>query len=151
MSHSFQKEVTPSVVSGENDRDSVREVVPMTNMASADKIVEHIVGTTPSLPSKTLHSSSTPKQSIGASSKQTVSGDLSQNVGTKESTKNAFFLELEDPKTWLSTNAKLNAEWKQIIQVDNDDKSSFDALAYECPLDWIEYGRGNKPGWGQPW
>ncbi|KAK3221290.1 hypothetical protein Dsin_008315 [Dipteronia sinensis] len=46
---------------------------------------------------------------------------------------------------------KLNVEWKRIIEADNKAESSFDALGYECPPDWIDYGCGNRPGWGHPW
>ncbi|KAK3222171.1 hypothetical protein Dsin_009196 [Dipteronia sinensis] len=38
-----------------------------------------------------------------------------------------------------------------IIEVDNEAESSFDALASECPQDWIEYGYGNRSGLGKPW
>ena len=41
---------------------------------------------------------------------------------------------------------KLNVEWKRIIEADKETKSSFDALGYECPLDWIEYGYSDRPG-----
>ncbi|KAK0572397.1 hypothetical protein LWI29_031051 [Acer saccharum] len=46
---------------------------------------------------------------------------------------------------------KLNVEWKRIIEADKEAESSFDALGFECPPDWIEYGCGDRPGWGQPW
>ncbi|KAI9200850.1 hypothetical protein LWI28_014083 [Acer negundo] len=46
---------------------------------------------------------------------------------------------------------KLNVEWKRIIKADKEVESSFDALRYECPPDWIEYGCGDRPRWGQPW
>ena len=46
---------------------------------------------------------------------------------------------------------KLNVEWKRIIEADTEAESSFDALTYECPADWIEYACGDRPGWGQPW
>ncbi|KAK0590900.1 hypothetical protein LWI29_032939 [Acer saccharum] len=46
---------------------------------------------------------------------------------------------------------KVKVEWNRIIEADNEAGSSFDALEYECPEDWIEYGRGNRPGWGRPW
>ncbi|KAK0603167.1 hypothetical protein LWI29_002107 [Acer saccharum] len=46
---------------------------------------------------------------------------------------------------------KVKVEWNRIIEADNKVGSSFDALAYEYPVDWIEYGHGNIPGWGQPW
>ncbi|KAK2645609.1 hypothetical protein Ddye_020804 [Dipteronia dyeriana] len=62
-----------------------------------------------------------------------------------------FFMELEDPTKWLSTDTKLNLAWKKILQTDNEAESSFDALAFECPQDWIDYGCGNRPGWGNPW
>ncbi|TXG52690.1 hypothetical protein EZV62_021859 [Acer yangbiense] len=103
-----------------------------------------------------------------------------RNVGTEESVDKSFFMELEDPKTWLSTDhvnaymsllakrmesdpdeyrhsfvilssefyRKVKVEWNRIIEADNEAGSSFDALEYECPADWIEYGRGNTPGWG---
>ena len=50
-----------------------------------------------------------------------------------------------------SLQTKVKAEWNKIIEDDNEAGSSFDALAYECSTDWIEYGRGNRPGWGRPW
>ncbi|TXG61149.1 hypothetical protein EZV62_012512 [Acer yangbiense] len=46
---------------------------------------------------------------------------------------------------------KLNVEWKSIIEADKEAESSFDVLGFECPADWIEYGCGGRPGWGQPW
>ncbi|KAK0600104.1 hypothetical protein LWI29_011636 [Acer saccharum] len=46
---------------------------------------------------------------------------------------------------------KVKVEWNRIIEADNEAGSSFDALEYECPEDWIEYGRGKRPGWGRPW
>ncbi|KAK0577975.1 hypothetical protein LWI29_003153 [Acer saccharum] len=36
---------------------------------------------------------------------------------------------------------KVKVEWNRIIEADNEAGSSFDALEYECPEDWIEYGR----------
>ncbi|KAK2633880.1 hypothetical protein Ddye_028672 [Dipteronia dyeriana] len=113
-----------------------------------------------------------------------------RNVGTEESVDKSFFMELEDPTKWLSTNhvdaymsylakrwesdpdnyrhslvllssefyisiehayTKLNLAWKKILETDNEAESSFDALVFQCPQDWIEYGFGNRPGWGQPW
>ncbi|TXG62180.1 hypothetical protein EZV62_013543 [Acer yangbiense] len=108
---------------------------------------------------------------------------LRRNVGMEESVDKSFFVELEDQKTWLSTDhidaymtllakrmesdpdeyrhsfvllssefyTKVKVEWNRIIEADNEAGSSFDALEYECPEDWIEYGRGNRPGWGRPW
>ncbi|TXG62584.1 hypothetical protein EZV62_009578 [Acer yangbiense] len=108
---------------------------------------------------------------------------LRRNVGTEESVDKSFFVELEDPKTWLSTDhidaymsllakrmesdpdeyrhsfvllssefyTKVKVEWNRIIEADNEAGSSFDALEYECSEDWIEYGRGNRLGWGRPW
>ncbi|KAK2661752.1 hypothetical protein Ddye_000326 [Dipteronia dyeriana] len=46
---------------------------------------------------------------------------------------------------------KLNLAWKKILETDNKAESSFDALVFQCLQDWIEYGFGNRPGWGQPW
>ncbi|KAK0601048.1 hypothetical protein LWI29_020875 [Acer saccharum] len=80
-----------------------------------------------------------------------VSGDMRANVGTEESVDQSFFLELEDPNNWLSTDTKLNVEWKRIIEADKEAESSFDALGFDCPPDWIEYGCGDRSGWGQPW
>ncbi|TXG60736.1 hypothetical protein EZV62_012099 [Acer yangbiense] len=106
-----------------------------------------------------------------------------RNVGTEEFVDQSFFLELEQPKNWLSTDhidvymsllvkrresepenfrhslvllssefyTKLNVEWQRIIEADKEAKSSFDVLGFECPPDWIEYGCGGRPGWGQPW
>ncbi|KAK2644740.1 hypothetical protein Ddye_019935 [Dipteronia dyeriana] len=106
-----------------------------------------------------------------------------QNVGMEESVDKSFFMELEDPTKWLSTDhvdayvsylvkrresdpdnyrhslvllstefyTKLNLAWKKILETDNEVESSFDALAFQCPHDWIEYGFGNRSGWGQPW
>ncbi|KAI9160353.1 hypothetical protein LWI28_007364 [Acer negundo] len=65
-------------------------------------------------------------------------------MGTEESVDKSFFLELEYPKKWLSTNTKLNVEWKRIIEADNEAKSSFNAFAYECLPNWIEYDCGDK-------
>ncbi|KAK2662226.1 hypothetical protein Ddye_000800 [Dipteronia dyeriana] len=104
-----------------------------------------------------------------------------RNVGTKESVDKSFFMELEDPTKWFSTDhvdaymsylakrresdppdnyrhslvllsskfyAKLNLAWKKILKTDNEAESSFDALAFECPQDWIDYSFSNRPGWG---
>ncbi|KAK0601324.1 hypothetical protein LWI29_023204 [Acer saccharum] len=46
---------------------------------------------------------------------------------------------------------KLNVEWKSIIEADKEAETSFDVLGFDCPPDWIEYGCGGRPGWGQPW
>ncbi|KAK2643815.1 hypothetical protein Ddye_019010 [Dipteronia dyeriana] len=105
-----------------------------------------------------------------------------RNVGTEEFVDKSFFMELEDPTKWLSTDhvdaymsylakrresdpdnyrhslvlissefyTKLNLAWKKILETDNEAESSFDALAFQCPQE-IEYGFGNRPGWGQPW
>ena len=27
----------------------------------------------------------------------------------------------------------------------------YDALAYQCPDDWLLYASGDKPGWGKCW
>ncbi|KAK2644973.1 hypothetical protein Ddye_020168 [Dipteronia dyeriana] len=74
-----------------------------------------------------------------------------RNVGTEESIDKSFFMELEDPTKWLSTDTKLNLALKKILETENEAESSFDALAFQFPQDWIEYGFGNRPGWGQPW
>ncbi|KAI9153912.1 hypothetical protein LWI28_018337 [Acer negundo] len=108
---------------------------------------------------------------------------IMRNMGTEESVNKSFFMELEDPKTWLSTDhidaymsllakrmesdpeeyrhsfvllssefyTKVKVEWNRIIEADNEAGSSFNAVEYECPADWIEYGLGNRPGWGRPW
>ncbi|KAK2638395.1 hypothetical protein Ddye_026190 [Dipteronia dyeriana] len=74
-----------------------------------------------------------------------------RNVRIDESVDKSFFMELEDPTKWLSTDTKLNLAWKKILETDNEDESSFDALAFECLQEWIDYGFGNRPGWGQHW
>ncbi|KAK4843739.1 hypothetical protein QYF36_012061 [Acer negundo] len=43
---------------------------------------------------------------------------------------------------------KVKVEWNRIIEANNEAGSSLDALAYECPADWIAYGLGNRLGWG---
>ncbi|KAK2655409.1 hypothetical protein Ddye_008461 [Dipteronia dyeriana] len=69
-----------------------------------------------------------------------------RNVGTEKSIDKSFFMELEDPTKWLSTDTKLNSAWKKILETDNEAESSFVALAFECPQDWIDYGLGNRLG-----
>ncbi|TXG48291.1 hypothetical protein EZV62_027585 [Acer yangbiense] len=80
-----------------------------------------------------------------------------QNMGTEESVDQSFFLELEEPNNWFSTDhidaymslskpknfrhslvlmssefyTKLNVEWKRIIEADKEAESSFDVLGFE--------------------
>ncbi|KAK2649184.1 hypothetical protein Ddye_016673 [Dipteronia dyeriana] len=51
----------------------------------------------------------------------------------------------------LSSEFYVSIEHAYILETDNEVESSFDALAFQCPQDWIEYGFGNRSGWGQPW
>ncbi|TXG74132.1 hypothetical protein EZV62_002711 [Acer yangbiense] len=56
-----------------------------------------------------------------------------------------------DPDEHRHSYTKVKVDWNRIIEADNEVGFSFDALAHECSVDWIEYGCGNRPGWGQPW